>query len=398
MTSGRAMAITTPGRPAPDPDVHDLRVGGTSEAIAAQFSMWRTRAAGTSRGPISPLLTPESARWDGEGPRQVHAIAEEVPHHRRRGLVGNRVDGSIALSGTSRSARGQHDDATAGLHTLGLAASPASAPRRARPCARSVHRLQPDRVPVRRTSPPPRGGDVLECRGAGRPGNPPRRASAGCARRSSPGRPAAPAPAVPRAPRPAADQAAQLTVATALGDDRHRRPPVLDVDVDVAVEVGDVEELLEVVRRDLALLLEAAQRRTATPTRRRPLLAVLLARRRPRVGSRRPRRLRSSSGSPAHPSAGRAVVDSTPSPCRRPARRPGGRGSVSVTMLLSRMAWRRPPTEAPVLVTPRRHRFLPPGLPPARRPGRAASTRTAPGRAWHLAGCASAASAAGAAR
>ena len=42
-------------------------------------------------------------------------------------------------------------------------------------------------------------------------------------------------------------------------DDRDRRAVTLDVHVQVAVEVGDVEQLLEVVRRDVALLLELLQ-------------------------------------------------------------------------------------------------------------------------------------------
>src|SRR5690606_21158959 len=51
----------------------------------------------------------------------------------------------------------------------------------------------------------------------------------------------------------------EARAAAVLGHDLDRGTPVVDVDVDVAVEVGDVEELLEVVRCDLALLLEAAE-------------------------------------------------------------------------------------------------------------------------------------------
>ena len=42
-------------------------------------------------------------------------------------------------------------------------------------------------------------------------------------------------------------------------DDRHRGPSAFDVDVDVAVEVGDVEQRLEVVGRDVPLALEQRQ-------------------------------------------------------------------------------------------------------------------------------------------
>src|SRR4051794_21338996 len=71
-----------------------------------------------------------------------------------------------------------------------------------------------------------------------------------------------------------ADEAAQLTIPAALGQDRDGGTPVLDVDVDVAVQIDDVEELLEVVRRDLALLLQPLQRRPAL----RPLGLVVLGR------------------------------------------------------------------------------------------------------------------------
>src|SRR5690606_26453502 len=46
-------------------------------------------------------------------------------------------------------------------------------------------------------------------------------------------------------------------VSRVVGDDLDGGTIVLDVDVDVTVEVGDVEQLLEVISRDLALLLEA---------------------------------------------------------------------------------------------------------------------------------------------
>ena len=56
-----------------------------------------------------------------------------------------------------------------------------------------------------------------------------------------------------------ADEAVQALVVV-LGDDGHVRAPVADLDVDVPVQVRDVEQLLDVVRGDVALLLEAAHR------------------------------------------------------------------------------------------------------------------------------------------
>ena len=47
----------------------------------------------------------------------------------------------------------------------------------------------------------------------------------------------------------------------AVADDRHRRTVALDVHVDVPVEVGDVQQPLQVVRRDLTLLLQAGHGR-----------------------------------------------------------------------------------------------------------------------------------------
>ena len=92
-------------------------------------------------------------------------------------------------------------------------------------------------------------------------------ASGGCGHRSHGGRRDASAPGAPPAPhrrgrRASADHGRRVA------DDRDSGPVGLDVHVDVAVEVGDVEQTLEVVRRDLALLLEAGQG-VAAPRRRR---------------------------------------------------------------------------------------------------------------------------------
>ncbi|OLT11096.1 hypothetical protein BJF77_07190 [Kocuria sp. CNJ-770] len=57
-----------------------------------------------------------------------------------------------------------------------------------------------------------------------------------------------------------ADEHGQALVVVALRDDGQVRAAVADLDVDVPVEVRRVQELLEVVGRDLALLLEGIER------------------------------------------------------------------------------------------------------------------------------------------
>ena len=56
----------------------------------------------------------------------------------------------------------------------------------------------------------------------------------------------------------ASDEVVELALVTLLGGEHgNRGAPVVNVDVNVAAQVGDVEKLLEVVGTDLALLLEA---------------------------------------------------------------------------------------------------------------------------------------------
>jgi hypothetical protein len=71
-------------------------------------------------------------------------------------------------------------------------------------------------------------------------------------------------------------------------DDRDRGPVALDVHVQVTVEVGDVEQLLEVVGRDVALaleLLDAQRLRLVAGPRRLVVLSVEAGARSPRLPS-----------------------------------------------------------------------------------------------------------------
>jgi hypothetical protein len=57
-----------------------------------------------------------------------------------------------------------------------------------------------------------------------------------------------------------ADQGLERFVLLVLGDDGNVGAAVADLDVDVPVDVGDVQQLLEVVGGDVALFLQAAHR------------------------------------------------------------------------------------------------------------------------------------------
>jgi hypothetical protein len=65
-TSGRAIAIATPGRPAPDPTSTVVAPSPNNCATEAQLSRCRCHNLGISRGPISPLVTAldDRCRWN----------------------------------------------------------------------------------------------------------------------------------------------------------------------------------------------------------------------------------------------------------------------------------------------------------------------------------------------
>src|SRR5690625_5053641 len=59
--SGRMIASTIPGSPAPDPTSATVPLSGRRDPTAAEFKMCRRHSRGTSRGPISPRSLPSSA-------------------------------------------------------------------------------------------------------------------------------------------------------------------------------------------------------------------------------------------------------------------------------------------------------------------------------------------------
>lgn len=60
--SGRIIPSTTPGSPAPAPTSTTSAPSGMSSSMTAQFIRCRSHSRPTSRGPISPRVTPASAR------------------------------------------------------------------------------------------------------------------------------------------------------------------------------------------------------------------------------------------------------------------------------------------------------------------------------------------------
>lgn len=58
VSSGFAKAITSPGRPAPDPTSARVPLSGRRVVIGRQFSMWRSQIISPSLGPINPRSIP----------------------------------------------------------------------------------------------------------------------------------------------------------------------------------------------------------------------------------------------------------------------------------------------------------------------------------------------------
>ena len=83
-TSGRAIASTSPGRPAPEPMSPTRPVN--SGAITALFSTWRVHSRGWFEWADQSTLFAVLAQRGGEPPRQVDAVAEDLCGDRRLGL------------------------------------------------------------------------------------------------------------------------------------------------------------------------------------------------------------------------------------------------------------------------------------------------------------------------
>src|SRR5215475_11632405 len=275
LSSGRIMASTRPGRPAPEPISASVRYRlSMRSATTAQLSRWRSHNRGTSRGPIRPRSTPRVASmranawaWSSAGPNTAVAAG------------GGRTSGAVSpatlssaksvstviptgamLSKSFLFVTGRHrgridHHSPVRLLALRLAALPGRG-----------HRVVHD-LPLERGH----GGQGLRLSGArdilGH--GPPVVGELGAA----PGPVAADVEHQPgsRAGLPVHGEPGQLlerlqdraVVADEFvqrrADDRDDRAVPLDVHVDVAVKIRDVQQAFHVVRGDIALELEVAQ-------------------------------------------------------------------------------------------------------------------------------------------
>ena len=92
VNSGRQIAHTRPGRPAPLPTSATEESAGTLCATTAQLSRCRSHSRGTSRGPMRPRVTPASAsraakavRISARSPATCLAMAGTGPVSRETG-------------------------------------------------------------------------------------------------------------------------------------------------------------------------------------------------------------------------------------------------------------------------------------------------------------------------
>ena len=116
VTSGRAMASTSPGRPAPDPMSHTRAPAGTTSASTAQLSRCRSHSRGTSRGPSRPRTVPGIGQPVGVRLGQGQPARKRTPPAppRARGVLFH-VKPWMSLA----SGRVDHHEPTR-LHALGL--------------------------------------------------------------------------------------------------------------------------------------------------------------------------------------------------------------------------------------------------------------------------------------
>ena len=206
---------------------------------------------------------------------------------RRRAAPAEPRSGARSRAGARALSRPADDDAPVRLLALGLAAH--AVDRRDRVvhdlALERVHRRQPRRLAGLEHPRRGVGGELLQLVAARLPVAADVEHQPAAHRRSSAGPPAGSAPAARRASR----RACRPADCRSRPDDRHDGAVVLDVEVDVAVVVDDVEQPLEVVGGDVALL-DQQRRRSSPPVAvaSRSLLAVCRRppRRRPRRGSR----------------------------------------------------------------------------------------------------------------
>ena len=230
------------GQAGAGPDVGDDLPGSSSSAGPAQLSRWRSHSRGASRGPSRPRSTP--------GPASSAAYASTC------GSAAPKTAAPAAGRAARRRA-GPHQVPSGRTTTRRSGSSPSDSLRT--PGDRGdgvVHDLALERRHGREPHPLPGLGAALGGAGADR-------GELGLAG-------GAPAADVEHEPRPHARlahdrEAGQLLHrlehlpvladegVQAVADDRDDGPLALDVHVDVAVDVGDVEQPLEVVAGDVAL-------------------------------------------------------------------------------------------------------------------------------------------------
>ncbi len=100
--SGRAIASTIPGSPAPDPTSTTWLPRGISAATATQFSRCRGQSRPASRGPIESTLDPCA----GQPPGVAHRERQARPEDARRRVRAARSGESTAASGPGDIASG----------------------------------------------------------------------------------------------------------------------------------------------------------------------------------------------------------------------------------------------------------------------------------------------------
>src|SRR5689334_1119005 len=255
--SGRTSARTRPGSPAPEPRSTTVAPSGIRAASPAQLRRCRSQSRGASRGPISPRSTPGPAsssayRWARSKPSPKAPRASA-------GAGGSGRSGTLTCGLVSRetwSRRKDHHEA-ARSHALRLRGE-----------AGSGHLVVDDLALERRHGLERHRlarlldlGNLLVCQLDELVA--PLRAVAGDVQHE----------AGPVAGLPEDREASQLlqslehlAVATdqllqVRADDRHRGAIAIDIHVEVSVEVRDVEQLLQVISRDVALALEVRQGR-----------------------------------------------------------------------------------------------------------------------------------------
>ena len=256
--SGRTRASTIPGSPAPVPMSATVDSSGISRSRTAQFSRCRSHSRGTSRGPIRPRSVPSVASSSAYAASRTAARGNSFSTSgggvsRETGSVTSRPDPGLGRWSS------HHDGWTT---TRRRGSSPSDSLVRPAAATTSCTTLRSNGVIGSRRTGVTGGLRLLDRLATdlfqfGLPVRPVVRHV-----QHQP-RPLAGLP-VDRQPGQLLQRLQHLAVLTdevvqLRADDRHRGPVAVDVHVDVAVEIGDVQQLLEVVGGDVALRLQCLQ-------------------------------------------------------------------------------------------------------------------------------------------